>query len=73
MALAEIAKIAKIAKIEATLLIAGIDVHKKLLAVAVADVAVAGDFRFERLKVGTSPASCARLLTGSSSARSTKS
>ena len=35
--------------------IAGIDVHKKMLAVAVADVAVEGDFHFERLKVGTSP------------------
>jgi transposase len=36
--------------------IAGIDVHKKMLAVAVADVTVEGDFHFERLKVGTSPA-----------------
>lgn len=35
--------------------IAGIDVHKKMLAVAVADVAVEGDFHFERMKVGTSP------------------
>jgi hypothetical protein len=35
--------------------IAGIDVHKKMLAVAVADVAVEGDFHFERLKVGTNP------------------
>jgi transposase len=35
--------------------IAGIDVHKKMLAVAVADVEVEGDFPFERLKVGTSP------------------
>ena len=35
--------------------IAGIDVHKKMLAGAVADVAVEGDFHFERLKVGTSP------------------
>jgi len=34
--------------------IAGIDVHKKMLAVAVADVEVAGDYHFERLKVGTS-------------------
>jgi transposase len=36
--------------------IAGIDVHKKMLAVVVADVAVDGDYRFERLKTGTSPA-----------------
>jgi hypothetical protein len=35
--------------------IAGIDVHKKMLAVAVADVAVEGDVHFERLKVGTNP------------------
>jgi len=35
--------------------IAGIDVHKKMLAVAVADVEVDGDVHFERLKVGTSP------------------
>jgi hypothetical protein len=35
--------------------IAGIDVHKKMLAVAVADVEVQGDYHFERLKVGTSP------------------
>ena len=36
--------------------IAGIDVHKKMLAVVVADVEVDGDFHFERQKVGTSPA-----------------
>src|SRR3984893_12057023 len=36
--------------------IAGIDVHKKMLAVVVADVEVEGDYNFERLKVGTSPA-----------------
>src|SRR6476660_269700 len=35
--------------------IAGIDVHKKMLAVAVADVEVEGDIHFERLKVGTNP------------------
>jgi transposase len=35
--------------------IAGIDVHKKMLAVAVADVEVEDDYHFERLKVGTSP------------------
>src|SRR5579864_8779311 len=35
--------------------IAGIDVHKKMLAIAVADVEVEGDVHFERLKVGTSP------------------
>src|ERR671915_28584 len=36
--------------------IAGIDVHKKMLAVVVANVEVDGDYHFERLKVGTSPA-----------------
>jgi len=36
--------------------IAGIDVHKKMLAVVVADVEVEGDYNFERLKVATSPA-----------------
>jgi transposase len=36
--------------------IAGFDVHKKMLAVVVADVEVDEDYRFERLKVGTSPA-----------------
>ncbi len=36
--------------------IAGIDVHKKMLAVVVADVEVDGDYHFDRLKVGTSPA-----------------
>ena len=36
--------------------IAGIDVHKKMLAVVVADVEVEGEYRFDRRKVGTSPA-----------------
>src|SRR6202051_3889562 len=36
--------------------IAGIDVHKKMLAVVVADVQVDGEYRFEHRKVGTSPA-----------------
>lgn len=43
--------------------IAGIDVHKKMLAVVVADVEVEGDFHFERHKVGTSPADL-RALAG---------
>jgi len=30
-------------------------VHKKMLAVVVADVEVVAEYRFERLKVGTSP------------------
>jgi hypothetical protein len=36
--------------------IAGIDVHKKMLAVVVADVAVEGECQFERRRVATSPA-----------------
>ena len=35
--------------------IAGVDVHKKMLAVVVADVAIEGDWRFERRQFGTSP------------------
>ena len=35
--------------------IAGIDVHKRMLAVVVADVAVEGEFQFARRTVGTSP------------------
>jgi hypothetical protein len=41
--------------------IAGIDVHKKMLAVAVADVEVDGDFHFERQKVSTTPIDLRRL------------
>lgn len=35
--------------------IAGVDVHKRMLAVAMADVDVDGDWRFERRQFGTSP------------------
>lgn len=35
--------------------IAGIDVHKRMLAVVVVDVAVEGEYHFERRVVGTSP------------------
>ena len=35
--------------------IAGVDVHKKMLAVVVADVAIEGDWQFERRQFGTSP------------------
>ena len=53
--------------------IAGIDVHKKMLAVVVADVEVEGDYHFERRRSGPAPPNCARSPTGSSSARSRKS
>ena len=36
--------------------IAGVDVHKRMLAVAVADVEVDGAYQFAFRKVGTSPA-----------------
>ena len=35
--------------------IAGLDVHKRMLAVVVADVAVEGEYQFARRMVGTSP------------------
>ena len=35
--------------------IAGVDVHKKMLAVVIADVTVEGEFRFVRRRVATSP------------------
>jgi hypothetical protein len=35
--------------------IAGIDVHKKMLAVVVADAEIDGDFHFARRKIGTTP------------------
>src|SRR5688572_16822482 len=41
--------------------IAGIDVHKKMLAVAVADVEVDDEFHFEHHKVGTTPGDLRRL------------
>jgi hypothetical protein len=53
--------------------IAGIDVHKKMVAVAVADVEADGAWRFERRQVGTSPNQLRALADGWSSPRSTKS
>ena len=41
--------------------IAGIDVHKRMLAVVVADVAVQGEYEFERRQVGTSPSELRNL------------
>ena len=35
--------------------IAGIDVHKKMLAVVMADIEVEGDYQFERRSFGTGP------------------
>src|ERR1700675_1547726 len=41
--------------------IAGIDVHKRMLAVVITDIAGDGEFQFERRKVGTSPSELCRL------------
>jgi transposase len=41
--------------------VAGVDVHKRMLAVAVADVEVEGEWRFERRQFGTSPTSLREL------------
>jgi transposase len=41
--------------------IAGIDVHKKMLAIVVADVESDGEYHFERQRVGTSPGDLRRL------------
>src|SRR5713226_282369 len=35
--------------------IAGIDVHKKMLAVVVADVEIGGEYQFERRQFGSNP------------------
>jgi transposase len=41
--------------------VAGIDVHKKMLAVVITDAAQAGEFRFERRKFGAGAADLVRL------------
>lgn len=41
--------------------VAGIDVHKRMLAVVIADVSVEGEYQFERRKLGTNPAALRRL------------
>ena len=41
--------------------IAGIDVHKKMLAVVVSDVEVDGEFQFERVRYNSSPEYLQRL------------
>lgn len=41
--------------------VAGIDVHKRMLAVVIADVSVEGEYEFERRKVDTNPAALRRL------------
>jgi transposase len=41
--------------------IAGIDVHKKMLAVVIADIAVEGEYAFAQRRVGTSPSELREL------------
>ncbi len=41
--------------------IAGIDVHKRMLAVVIAEVEVEGEYQFQRLQVGTSPSALRKL------------
>jgi hypothetical protein len=41
--------------------IAAVDVHKKMLAVVVADVAVEGEYEFDRRKFGATPAELHRM------------
>ena len=41
--------------------VAGIDVHKRMLAVVIADVEVDGEYQFERRQVGTTPNALRRL------------
>ena len=53
--------------------IAGIDVHKRMLAVVVADVAAEGSTRLSSVWWAPVPPNCARWPRGSSSTRSRKS
>jgi hypothetical protein len=59
-------------EVEMTYRIAGIDVHKKMLAVVVADVAVEGSFSFSATPSAPVPRSCGRWPSGCWSSRSTK-
>src|SRR6516165_455699 len=43
--------------------IAGIDVHKKMLAVVVADIEVEGEYQFERCRFGANPEQLQALCT----------
>ena len=46
---------------ETTYQVVGIDVHKSMLAVVVADAAAEGEFQFERRKFGTTESELRRL------------
>jgi hypothetical protein len=53
--------------------IAGIDVHKAMLAVVVADVEVEGDWHFVRRRFGATPSQLRLLTAGWSSTTSKRS
>jgi hypothetical protein len=53
--------------------IAGIDVHKKMLAVAVSDVEIDSEFQFERRMFGSNPEQLLRWPHGCLSNRPKKS
>ena len=46
---------------ESTYFVAGIDVHKSILAVVIADAGREGEFCFERRKFGTTPSELKQL------------
>ena len=52
--------------------IAGIDVHKKMLAIVLSDVEVDGEYQFERRMFGSNPEQLGRWPHGYSSKRSRK-
>jgi hypothetical protein len=52
--------------------IAGIDVHKKMLAVVVSDVEIESEYQFERRMFSSNPDNCDRWLRGASSKRPKK-
>ena len=52
--------------------IAGIDVHKKMLAVVLSDVEVDGEYQFERRMIAAAPTNCDRSPHGCSRKRPRK-
>ena len=52
--------------------IAGIDVHKKKVAVVLADVEVEEEYQFERRWYGTTPSNCNCFVSGWSRSTSRK-
>jgi len=50
--------------------IAGVDVHKRMLAVVVSDLEVVGEFGFERRQFGSTPARLSRVADRTAGRRS---